>query len=139
MSYQKTDCRIAIALNAKIETGRLMNAYGHTLTGLAGMLSGDALQLTDYPAPALSAVAKISHFPVIVLKSKNSAGLKRLLLEAHTAGLDANFFTSSMIQATEAEQIEATRNDPDPELMAAAVFGASANVAAITKRLSLYS
>lgn len=138
MSYQDTEYRIAIALNAKIELGRLLNAYGHTLTGLCGDVSASDLQLTDYTAPALSLTARISHFPVIVLKSKNAGGVKRFLQEANEAGLRANFFTTSMIQESEAEQLEATRTDPDPELIAAAVLGPSGDVTAISKRLSLF-
>ena len=82
----------------------------------------------------------ISHFPFIVLKADNSNKIRRVRNEAMARGIPFTDFTSTMINGTSEEQVNATKNinEEDLEYYGICLFGDTEILREFTKNFSLF-
>lgn len=138
--YADNQQKYVCVLNGKQPIHTLMNALGHVTLGLAGELTPDERALLDYPNEACGFQARISTFPFIILKAKNSNQLARLKEELSAAELSFNVFSNTMIGASADEQVSNTAAaSPDNiDYWAVCAFGAADKLDPLTKRFSLF-
>lgn len=92
------ECRFVAVLNKKIETGRLLNALGHTTAGLVSLAPDAAdMRFLDYRDADGSSHPAISHHPFIVLSADNSNQLRTLRAACMERGIVCNDFVNSMV------------------------------------------
>lgn len=134
--------RFVLVINGKIEeTGRLFNAVGHAMAGLAGIeVSGDEKVHLNYETSDGLTLPSISHYGVIAVKSKNSNQILTALNKAKNAGIPYTAFTETMMHGGTKTQLEATREvaQEDHNFVALALFGNTEDLKPITGKFSLY-
>lgn len=141
MSYANNDYSFMFILNFDWQpTWQLHNARGHVAVGLGAGLAKKAV-LLDYEIPALDITAKISTWPVVD-KAATQHGIDRLyaeIIEANKngAGLIVNLFTDSMFGASAEDQLQQTKDAKEPKILVIGLFGESAYLKTLTKRLKL--
>lgn len=134
--------RFTIILNGSTPNiGTLMNAIGHMTAGLVGKVAKENdFVFTDYVDADGAVHPAISHFPVIVLKAKNSSQIHILRQTAITEGLPFVDFTESMTIGTTQQQLELTQQTRTEDLnyLGIAFFGNTEKLKALTKKFSLF-
>ena len=118
-----------------------MNAIGHAMAGLSGVkVSSDDAQYIDYVDGDGNVHPSISHYPVIILKAKNSNQLAKIRDEASARDIPYTDFLSTMQIGTTQEQLEATKatSGDDIDFMAVCMFGDTETLRKFTGKLSLY-
>jgi len=134
--------RFIVAVNGKVEDpDKLMNAIGHAMAGLSGVkVSSDDAQYIDYVDGDGNVHPSISHYPVIILKAKNSNQLAKIRDEASARDIPYTDFLSTMQIGTTQEQLEATKatSGDDIDFMAVCMFGDTETLRKFTGKLSLY-
>ena len=133
--------RFVVVVNGKEETGRVMNALGHTMAGLVGHVAKDQdFVFLDYVDKDGGVHPGISHYPVIVLKAKNSNQIKKIRAEAMVRGMPFSDFVDTMTIGGSQEQLDATAECPDEELsyLGVCLFGETETLKEFTGKLSLY-
>lgn len=134
--------RFVVILNGKEENvGRLMNALGHGMAGLVGQAAqGENFQFVDYVDGDGHVHPSISHYPVIVLKAKNSAQIRKVREGALEKGLPFTDFTESMTVGSTQAQLDATRAQSQDDLnyLGLCLFGDRVVLQELTGKLSLY-
>jgi len=137
---EKTKRFVAI-LNKKIESGKLMNALGHMAVGLGGG-SGKAeeMRFAQYMDKDGSIHPKISDYPFIVLRADNSEQIRTVRKEAISRGISFADFTDRMTVGTAYEQHQAMEATSEPalEYYGICMFGRTEEIAAFTKKFSLF-
>lgn len=138
MSYQDNDHKFIAVLNAKAQLPVLFNALAHVMAGL--QIEPSLAQIVEYPNDDNKISAYISKYPVIVLSAKNAGQVRGFVDAAKAAHLPVNFFTAEMIGASLEHQLETHRKTHwnDLNFLAAVVFGHREQVAAMSKKFSLY-
>jgi Protein of unknown function (DUF2000) len=141
--YADNDQKFIAILNPKIPIPQLMNGLGHMTTGLMA-LATDSNQMNfqeyQFNSDRLTP-AKISLYPFIILKSKNSNQLKTLHETVSDLGILHNVFANSMLGASAIEQLEATKSTKSEDLIyfGITLFGDSQKLAELTRKFSLFS
>jgi len=133
--------RFVVILNAKIETGKLMNALGHITAGLvANVVNTDEACFLDYSDKGGQLHAKLSHYPFIILKADNSNQLKTLRKQLKERGINFFDFTDTMTIGTSVNQIKATseKDEEEFEYYGVCFFGLTEQINELTKKFSLY-
>ncbi|MBY4868925.1 DUF2000 family protein [Burkholderia sp. Bp9017] len=141
MAYADNASKFVAVINRKHPAPVVLNALAHTAFGLSGIAGVG--NLLEYQNVACDFAAKIDESPFIILEAKNSNQLRVLLSnvkEASSTSIAYNVFTTSMIGASAAAQMEATRTALDEALdfVVVVIFGAREAVEALTKRFSLF-
>ena len=143
--YQSVDedaRRFVIVVNGKEEsTARLMNAIGHTMAGLAGdVATKQDFCFVDYQDADGGVHPSVSHYPVIVLKAKNSNKIKNIRDQAIEKNIAFTDFTDTMTIGKTQEQLAATQNQCGEELnyLGLCLFGDRDALSELTGKLSLY-
>ncbi|NBD31405.1 MAG: DUF2000 family protein [Cyanobacteria bacterium] len=128
----------------KIETPQLMNALGHTTSGLMAKIAekSEPMEFLEYQYQAEWAEpSSISRYPFIVLKAKNNNQLKTLhqSMSAHP-DLVHNVFTDSMLGASADEQLKKTLQTKTEELnyFCLVLFGESEEIEPLTRKFLLF-
>ncbi|MDD5623564.1 MAG: DUF2000 domain-containing protein [Candidatus Peribacteraceae bacterium] len=133
--------RFVTVLNKKIEPGRLMNALGHMAAGLGGG-SGKAeeMRFSAYMDKDGGTHPKISDYPFIVLRADNSEQIRNVRKEAIARGIPFTDFTDRMTVGTAYEQHQAMEaaSEPALEYYGICMFGRTEEIAAFTKKFSLF-
>lgn len=133
--------RFVVVVNGKVEPGRLMNAIGHMTAGLVGNYSNQQeFAFVDYTDKEGNLHAKLSHYPFIILKAKNSnqiLSLREKLIERKISFYD---FTDSMPIGTTHEQVSATKQKSAKEqtYFGLTAFADTDEIKELTKKFSLY-
>lgn len=134
--------RFVVVVNEKIENmGKLMNAVGHAMAGLAGGVARDEdFCFVDYTDASGTVHPSVSHHPVIVLKAKNAAQIFKIREEAKARGLHFTNFADTMAAGSTRDQLVLTREQTSDQLnyMALCLWGDTATLKDITGKLSLY-
>jgi len=141
-SIDENTKRFVVVVNGKEESpARLMNAIGHTMAGLAGDIAkNEDLCFVDYKDAEGNIHPSISHYPVIVLKAKNSNKIKTIREQAIEKNLAFTDFTDTMTIGKTQEQLDATQNQSGENLnyLGLCLFGDRDTLAELTGKLSLY-
>jgi hypothetical protein len=143
MPYADNDYSFMFILNFDWRpTWQLHNARGHVAVGLGAQLAKKAA-LLDYEISALNITAKIPTWPVVD-KAAAQHGIDRLyaeIMEAKKNGADVtvNLFTDSMFGASAEGQLQQTKDAKEPKILIIGLFGESAYLKTLTKRLKLAS
>lgn len=117
-----------------------MNAIGHVLLGLIGSRNPTEWNLLAYPSPAFQVDNQISEYPVVVLRSKRSGSLEKLVLQLKPFDIAHNIFIDSMIGRTAVEQQQATLSalPGQNKIVCVALFGDETTIRPLIKSFSLY-
>lgn len=137
----ETSKRFVAVLNKKIEHGRLFNALGHMMAGLAGSYElQEQMHFLKYYDHDGGLHPFISHFPVIVLAADNSNQIRSVRAAVIARNLPYTDFTSTMIVGTSQAQLEATAAVPEAELeyFGICLFGDSTHLKELTRKFSLF-
>jgi len=141
-SLDETAKRFIIVINEKEENmGRVLNAAGHAMAGLAGQAAqGENLAFINYEDADKGVHPSISHYPVIVLKAKNSNQIAKVRAEAVAGGIACVDFTDDMTIGKSKDQLEslAGKSGEAVQYIALALFGDTMKLRGITGKLSLY-
>lgn len=142
MGENDIEQRTVIVLNKRYEIGRLLNALGHTVFGLAGSALNEAdLSIQQYRDADGGPYPFISYHPVIVLKADNGNQLRRFRQDIEAAGLPAAVFVHTMFEGGTPAQLEATAKTAaeDLDYVAVATFGATEVVKPLAKKFRLFT
>lgn len=136
--FEDNQKKLSIILNRQVETAVLMNAIGHLAAGIMRKVEDDVFH--DYPNDETGLCAYLSHYPVVILQAKNSNQLRTALEKCREAGLTYNFFTTTMLGQSTAQQIQDTKSSPAEslEFIAIALYGDTEALIPITKKFSVY-
>ncbi len=134
--------RFVVVVNGKEESSaKLINAVGHSMVGLSGGVAKDENKcLIDYQDSEGSIHPSISHYPVIVLKAKNSNQIRKIRQQAVEKDFLFTDFTKDMQLGSSKEQMASLRlkKDEDVEYLAISLFGKTEDLKELTGKLSLY-
>ncbi|MBD2809610.1 DUF2000 domain-containing protein [Xenorhabdus sp. Vera] len=136
--YEDNDKKIYVILSNNHENSILFNAACHLTAGIVDSVQG--MSFHRYYNESSEFVANISHYPIVILKAKNSNQLKTLTEKCHQEKIQYNFFTTSMISHSAEQQKEDTLNAPVEELdfVAVALYGDRDILSPLTKKFSLF-
>lgn len=141
-NIDETSRKFVMIVNEKEKNlGRLMNALGHSMAGLAGnVIDKDDMCFIDYKDADGGIHPSISHFPVIVLKAKNSNKIKTIRDQAIEKNIAYTDFVEPMTVGTSALQLSETAKQSSDELnyLGMCLFGDSDLLKELTGKLSLY-
>jgi hypothetical protein len=140
MAYENSTSKTVLVLNTEFSAPALMNASGHTALGLLAAQDPARWNFLDYPSPSFGTHSKISEYPVVVLRSKRSAPLEKLVRELKNADIAHNVFIDSMLGQTADQQQQATRQaSPGKErIVCVALFGDEVAIRPLIKSFSIY-
>lgn len=140
MAYENNTMKTVLVLNTEFSAPVLINAAVHAALGLMGARNPDDWHLLDYPSPAFEAGSKVSEYPVVVLRSKRSAPLERLVLQLKAINVAHNVFIDSMLGNSASEQIQATLDAAPGQnrIACVALFGDEASIRPLIKFFSVY-
>jgi hypothetical protein len=133
--------RFVAVLCKKVETGRLMNALGHMVAGLAGgSAKNEDMCFLQYQDKEGGTHPNISHYPFIVLQADNGNQIRTLRKEALARGIPFTDFTSSMTIGTSEEQRARTLATSEVELeyYGICLFSDTSSLKELTKKFSLF-
>jgi len=142
--YEDNEFKILTVLNPKIDKPKLMNAMGHATAGLVAKASSiESIQFLKYsfnPEAEWASFSLISLSPYIVLEAKNNNQIKTLHRAVAEAKILHNVFTETMLGASAAEQMQQTlaANPEDLIYFCIVLFGASEELAPLTRKFSLF-
>ena len=141
-NIDETKKRFVFVVNGKEENiGRLMNAMGHSMAGLVGNATQDEdFCFIDYVDADGNIHPSISHYPVIVLKAKNSNKVKEVRDHASEKNIRFTDFIDTMTIGSTQEQLDATKEKSSADLnyLGVCLFGDREEIASFTSKLSLY-
>ena len=132
--------RFIAILNKKIETGKLINAFGHCLVGLTSKVTSEEMGTIPYADKEGNPHGPVSNFPVIILKAENSNEIRKVRAECVARNIPYTDCTESMTIGTTEEQLVATRTSLENELEYCAIlmFGLTDELRLFTKKFSLF-
>lgn len=140
MNTVHSDYKFVIAINKTIDVGVALNAASHVALSLASQTTEEQKKLmsfityTDGSGIEHKAISGLS---LIVLRGKPGE-LKKLISAAREQNMLHSDFIETMTGDTYAEQLERTKETPEPAYYAVALFGKKEAIDPLTKRLSLY-
>lgn len=141
MAYHNNARKTAVVLNAEFSVPVLMNAVAHTVLGLADSRGTDGWNFLDYPSPGFGLNGRISEYPVIVLRSKRSVQLERLVLQLKAQNIAHNIFMDSMLGSSAEEQQRNTFEalPGRTRIICVALVGEEMEIRPFIKSYSLYT
>lgn len=136
--FEDNEKKLFIIVNRKLGPDLLMNATAHLAAGT--MRKANDVLFHEYPHDESGLCAYLSHYPVVILQSKNSNQLKSTVLKCLEVGLDVNFFTTTMLGPSSEVQIHATKTErlEALEFVAIALYGDTEIMLPFTKKFSVF-
>ncbi len=142
LTVDDSEYRFVVVVNGKeTDTGRVMNAIGHSMVGLSGREAKDQdLCLINYEDIDGNIHPSVSHYPVIILKAKNGNQIRKIRQQALDKNLPFTDFTKDMQLGSSKEQVASlkTKKDEEVEYVVLSLFGKTSNLKELTGKLSLY-
>lgn len=134
--------RLAVILNKRIETGKVMNALAHAIAGavdLAGESGRQALKFINFIDLDAQLYPDISARSFIILRGSDG-DLRKVRQRALEAGLPVVCFVDTMTGGTYLEQLQRTKATPTSALSfyAVALLGKAETLNPITRKYSLW-
>lgn len=136
--FEDNQKKLYVIVNRQQDPALLLNATAHVAAGI--MRKAEDVLFNDYPNAESGLRASLSHYPVVILQAKNSNQLKTALLKCQEAGIETNFFTTTMPGPSSEIQIRDTQKAAldSLEFVAIALYGDTDSMACVTKKFSLY-
>ncbi|KWO89927.1 hypothetical protein WM32_06735 [Burkholderia ubonensis] len=140
MKYLDNSSKTVLVVNTEFSAPTILNAVAHTVLGLTGADGAAPWNLLPYPSPAFGVESRISEYPVIVLRSKRSTQLEKLVAQLKQADVAHNVFIDSMLGASASGQQSATLAAVPGEnrIVCVGLFGAEETIRPLIKSFSLY-
>lgn len=142
LDFDETTKRFVVVVNEKVENiGKLMNAIGHAMAGLAGNVAqGEDFCFVDYTDASGDVHPSISHYPTIILKAKNAAQLHKIREEAKARGVFYTAFSETMAAGSTRDQLVLTKeiSTENMNYWALCLWGDTKTLKEFTGKLSLY-
>lgn len=132
--------RFIAVLNKKIKIGKLMNALGHMIAGLASKVCQQDMHFLNYQDKDGGNHPGISHFPFIALTADNSNKIRTARKEAIAMDIPFTDFTSTMTIGSSHQQLDATESTSEAELeyYGLCLFGKTEVLKEFTGKFSLF-
>ncbi|MHA1000485.1 DUF2000 family protein [Leclercia pneumoniae] len=136
--FEDNQKKLYVIVNRQQDPALLLNATAHVAAGI--MRKAEDVLFNDYLNAESGLRASLSHYPVVILQAKNSNQLKTALLKCGEAGIETNFFTTTMLGPSSEIQIRDTQKAAldSLEFVAIALYGDTDTMAFVTKKFSLY-
>ncbi|MFM0036155.1 DUF2000 domain-containing protein [Paraburkholderia strydomiana] len=140
MTYLNNSNKTVLVVNPEFPVPLILNAVAHTVLGLTMSDVAPLWNFLPYPSPAFGVESRISEYPVIVLRSKRSSELEKLVLKLKDADISHNAFIDSMLGASADEQQSATLSAApgNNRIVCVGLFGTEENIRPLIKSFSLY-
>ncbi len=138
----ESDYQLVVILNRTIETGRLLNAASHAVSGLVGtMAHPEQLHYLQYRDNTGAFDAIISHHPTIVLQATGSPTLKKAYRRAEELHLPTNAFIETMTLGPSKQELAIVKDQAIDALdfWGVVLFGKAEEVKKITKEFQLFT
>ncbi len=134
------DNKLVAVMNKSAPPGKIMNALAHMCIGFGASLNGDDLHLIDYVDSTGGVLPQISKMPFIILRASGSK-LRNLRVQAALDGIPHSAFTHTMTIGSWKEQLVATKETDESELVYLGVVlcGPNDKVSDMTKKFSLWT
>jgi len=137
--YLNNEKKFVAVLNGKMEIPTLLNALGHASIGLISKI--DTCEFLNYNDHDKSGIRRISKYPFIILKAKNSNQLRTLRnsVISHPELIE-NDFVQTMIGSSSEDQLSKTSNTKNIDLnyICVCLYGESEAIDNYTKKFSLF-
>lgn len=129
-----------LVVNAEFPVTTILNAAAHTVLGLVATNTSSAWNPLPYRSPAFGVTSNISEYPVIVLRSKRSSQLEKLVQQLADARIVHNVFIDSMLGASAADQQAMTLSATPGEnrIVCVGLFGQEDAIRQAIRSFSLY-
>ncbi|RPH30267.1 DUF2000 family protein [Buttiauxella warmboldiae] len=136
--FEDCEKKLYLVVDRNKDIALLMNAIAHISSGI--LLKEKDLNFHDYQNQESGLCAYLNNYPVIILQSKNSSQLATLALKCQAAEICYNFFTTTMLGSSSAEQINLTRQTPleNLDFVALAVYGDTEQLKPLMKKFSVF-
>ncbi len=140
MLYQDNEYKFVVVLNSKVEIGKLMNALGHITAGLVNVCDQNELRFLQYVDADDGLHPAISHYPFIILKSKNGNQIRTLRNLAVQQGIKYNDFVDKMLGVSAENQLQQTKEtkEIDLEYFGVGLYGKAEELSQLTRKFSLF-
>jgi hypothetical protein len=139
--YSDNEYKWVAVLNRRFPLPQLLNALGHlALSVQMSCRLKEAYRHHSYKGADGSELARISHWPLIVLEGDNDNQLRTLRESALSKGFACQAFVGSMLGFSAEDQLRRTQEaDLDKlDFLAVLLFGRAEELRGITKRFSLW-
>ncbi|WP_241991460.1 DUF2000 domain-containing protein [Paraburkholderia sp. RAU2J] len=129
-----------LVVNAEFSVTTILNAVAHTVLGMVTTNGFSTWNPLPYRSPGFGVTSNISEYPVIVLRSKRSSQLEKLVQQLADARIVHNVFIDSMLGASAADQQAATFSASPGEnrIVCVGLFGQEDAIRTAIKSFSLY-
>ena len=138
----RTDHKIVVVLNKKVDSGAILNAAAHMSAALVARASDEdrkKMMVVEY-TDADGGTHPVSALSLVVLRADNSNKIRRARNAAIETGILLVDFTESMTKGTYVEQMERTKQiaEENLEYWGICLFGRSEDIDPITGKFSLW-
>lgn len=133
--------KMVVILNKEIETGRVINAASHAVSGFVGTLHNlEQFDYLEYRDKTGEFDAVISHHPTIILQASNSKDLLKAYRKLNAAHMPNNAFIETMTIGSSQEEIEILQDKTieDLDFWGIVFFGPTDELQKITKDFQLW-
>ncbi|WP_316251655.1 DUF2000 domain-containing protein [Paraburkholderia sp. UCT2] len=129
-----------LVVNAEFSVTTILNAVAHTVLGMVTTNASSTWNPLRYRSPGFGVTSNISEYPVIVLRSKRSSQLEKLVQQLAEARIVHNVFIDSMLGASAADQQTATfsASPGEDRIVCVGLFGQEDAIRPAIKSFSLY-
>lgn len=140
MKYLNNSSKTVLVVNAEFPVTTILNAVAHTVLGMVTTNTSSPWNALPYRSPRFGVTSNISEYPVIVLRSKRSSQLEKLVQQLAEARIVHNVFIDSMLGASAADQQAATLSASPGEnrIVCVGLFGQEDAIRPAIKSFSLY-
>jgi hypothetical protein len=133
--------RMIIVVRKDLQGWQIANTIAHVAAYLGNTLKDTFGTGEFFITKDDSKYPRNSQFPIIIKRANSSEQLKNLLGKAKSCKATCHGFIREMIDHTSDAELQdslALKNDSEVELLGVGVFGADAEVAALTKKFGLW-
>ncbi len=139
--YADNEYKFVAVLNKKVPFTQLMNALGHMTAGLVTLGDHEQMRFLRYEDADGGLHPAISHYPFIILASRNGNQIRTLRQAAQQAGIIYNDFVNTMLGTSAADQLQKTKSTKEANLeyFGICLFGPAQTIDGMTRKFSLFT